>query len=61
MPHLVATLNYLSQIYSYYIKGDRSPLISELRNKNQIFCPVTSHINVIHLHRIRPTDDICKD
>ena len=26
MPHLVATLIYLSQIYSYYIKGDRSPL-----------------------------------
>ena len=27
MPHLVATLIYLSQIYSYYIRGDRSPLI----------------------------------
>ena len=26
MPHLVATLIYLSQIYSYYIRGDRSPL-----------------------------------
>ena len=26
MPHLVAILIYLSQIYSYYIKGDRSPL-----------------------------------
>ena len=26
MPHLVATLVYLSQIYSYYIRGDRSPL-----------------------------------
>ena len=25
--HLVATLIYLSQIYSYYIRGDRSPLI----------------------------------
>ena len=28
MPHLVATLIYLSQIYSYYIRGDMSPLIS---------------------------------
>ena len=27
MPHLVATLIYLSQNYSYYIRGDRSPLI----------------------------------
>ena len=26
MPHLVATLIYLSQIYSYYIRGDMSPL-----------------------------------
>ena len=26
MPHFVATLIYLSQIYSYYIRGDRSPL-----------------------------------
>ena len=28
VPHLVATLIYLSQNYSYYIRGDRSPLIS---------------------------------
>ena len=27
MPHLVATLIFLSQNYSYYIRGDRSPLI----------------------------------
>ena len=27
MPHLVATLIYLSQIYSHYIRGDRSPLM----------------------------------
>ena len=26
VPHLVATLIYLSQIYSYYIRGDMSPL-----------------------------------
>ena len=26
VPHLVATLIYLSQMYSYYIRGDRSPL-----------------------------------
>ena len=26
VPHLVATLIYLSQINSYYIRGDRSPL-----------------------------------
>ena len=24
MPHFVATMIYLSQIYSYYIRGDRS-------------------------------------
>ena len=28
MPHLVATLIYLSQNYSYHIRGDRSPLIN---------------------------------
>ena len=26
MPHLLATLIYLSKNYSYYIRGDRSPL-----------------------------------
>ena len=26
-PHVVATLIYLSQIYSYYMRGDRLPLI----------------------------------
>ena len=26
VPHFVAALIYLSQIYSYYIRGDRSPL-----------------------------------
>ena len=26
VPHLVATSIYLSQIYSYYIRGDMSPL-----------------------------------
>ena len=26
MPHLVVTLIYLSQNYSYHIRGDRSPL-----------------------------------
>ena len=26
VPHLVATLIYLSQMYSYYIRGERSPL-----------------------------------
>ena len=26
VPHLVATLFYLSQMYSYYIRGDMSPL-----------------------------------
>ena len=30
MAHLVATLIYLSQIYSYYIGGDRSPLTTNL-------------------------------
>ena len=29
VPHLVATLIYLSQIYSYYVRGDRSPLRCE--------------------------------
>ena len=26
VPHLVATFSYLSQIYSYYMRGDMSPL-----------------------------------
>ena len=30
MPNLVATLIYLPQNYSYYISGDRSPLIPQL-------------------------------
>ena len=30
VPHLVATLIYLSQIYPYYIRGDRSPLKSDI-------------------------------
>ena len=30
MPYLVATLIYLSQNYSYYIRGDRSPLIQNI-------------------------------
>ena len=38
MPHLVATLIYLSQIYSYYIRGDMSPL-------NQRFVDVSMCIN----------------
>ena len=29
VPHLVATLIYLSQNYSYYIRGDRSPLMHD--------------------------------
>ena len=33
MPHLVATLIYLSQIYSYYIKGDISPLSLLIKNR----------------------------
>ena len=32
MPHLVATLIYLSKIYSYYIRGDRSPLNANHNN-----------------------------
>ena len=33
VPHHVATLIYLSQIYSYYIRGDMSPLMF-----NHTFC-----------------------
>ena len=32
VPHLVAILIYLSQIYSYYIRGDRSSLTSHAAN-----------------------------
>ena len=35
MPHVVPTLIYLAQIYSYYIRGDRSPL--KFRCKINIF------------------------
>ena len=41
VPHLVATLIYLSQNYSYYIRGDRSPLIFNCNN------------DFIIIHRIR--------
>ena len=37
VPHLVATLIYLSQMYSYYIRGDRSPLIYVLLLKERPF------------------------
>ena len=32
--HLCPILIYLSQIYSYYIRGDRSPLTSAMLDKN---------------------------
>ena len=34
VPHLVATLIYLSQVYSCYIRGDGSPLSANHTNKN---------------------------
>ena len=34
VPHLVATLIYLSQIDSYYTRGDMSPLILPVRMTN---------------------------
>ena len=36
MPHLVATLIYLSQIYSDYIRGDMSPLKSAGRPEGRV-------------------------
>ena len=46
MPHLVANLIYLSQNYSYYIRGDRSPLKA---TKLVYYC--LSHVGVkAHLH-----------
>ena len=39
MPHLAATLIYLSQNYSYYIRGDRSPLKP---------CPVGLLVKICH-------------
>ena len=44
MPHLVATLIYLSQIYSYYIRGDRSPL-SRLKLGFSILPSQTRHVH----------------
>ena len=34
VPHLVATLIYLSQNYSYYIRDDRSPLLYIMSEEN---------------------------
>ena len=31
MPHIVATLIYLSHNYSYYIRGDKSPLPCQVK------------------------------
>ena len=36
MPHLVAILIYLSQNYSYYRRGDRSPLTNTLPHMRPI-------------------------
>ena len=41
MPHLVATSIYLSQIYSYYIRGDRSPLKPRRLNLQYV-----DHVNI---------------
>ena len=58
MPHLVAAPIYLSQIYSHYIKGDRSPLKSiQLVHWNIVMCKCrhkgeeTGRAFVIHLIR----------
>ena len=45
VPHLVASLNYLSQIYSYYIRGDMSPL--RLKSRYLTF--------LHHVHRMKET------
>ena len=51
VPHLLATLIYLSQNYSYYTRGDRSPLISQnynsLRRSRAQPCP--SHLETTTL------------
>ena len=38
VPHLVATLIYLSQKYSYYIRGDISPLTLTIDMTKQASC-----------------------
>ena len=47
VPHLVATLIYFSQIYSYYIRSDRSPLTSQLTllQPGVFFSPHGSPVN----------------
>ena len=43
VPHLVATLIYLSQIYSYYIRGDMSHLTSSsLMSVDLVYILMTS-------------------
>ena len=65
MPHLVATLIYLSQNYSYYIRGDRSPLIfvlkthtpSSLRHPDDNMLHAT--LTTAHVTGIFHNDDFC--
>ena len=45
VPHLVATLIYLSQMYSYYIRGDRSPLRVIQGTGRQRQTTVTVHLS----------------
>ena len=40
VPHLVATLIYISQIYSYYIRGDRLPLKCYIRQHASSVAPL---------------------
>ena len=49
MPHLVATLIYLSQNYSYYIRGDRSPLNTKLPKIRSLIGQCFHHVDIYRL------------
>ena len=54
-PHLVATLIYLSQNYSYYIRGDRSSLI-DILSKHAYGCMYHGTSSQSHIHYDTSTD-----
>ena len=49
MPHFVTTLIYLSQNYSYYVRGDRSPLNLIVAKRTTDVMEVTSLIHSAYL------------
>ena len=59
MPHLVATLIYLSQNYSYYIRGDKSPLKLGIRIINSSHLVCDASFTPVRSQEIQICDVMC--